>query len=107
MHINRSLKHHRITGTKSRIIAKVHNLLGQPTYESMTKMFEQFNKLHVLAYWEIKHSLLLLAEFFQNQLLFAKIISGIPPEFQTVWILIRCNILLGPDLHPKCLQTLN
>ena len=66
MHINRSLKHHRVTGTKSRIIAKVHNLLGQPTYESMTKMFEQFNKLHVFAYWEIKHTLLLLADFFSK-----------------------------------------
>ena len=32
MYINISLKYHRITGTQSRIIAKVHDLLGQPSY---------------------------------------------------------------------------
>ena len=31
MYINRSLKYHRITGTQSRIIAKVHDLLVQPS----------------------------------------------------------------------------
>ena len=102
MHINRSLEHHRITGTKSRIIAEVHNLLGQPSYESMTKMFEQFNKLHIFAYWNIKHNLLLLADFFfKINFYLQKIISGIPPECQTVWILIRCNVLSGLN----CIQT--
>ena len=32
MYINISLKYHRITGTQSRTIAKVHDLLGQPSY---------------------------------------------------------------------------
>ena len=32
MYINRSLKYHRFAGTQSRIISKVHDLLGQPLY---------------------------------------------------------------------------
>ena len=32
MYINISLKYHRIAGTQSCIIAKVHDLLGQPSY---------------------------------------------------------------------------
>ena len=34
------------------------------------------------------------ADFFQNQL-FRKIILGIPPECQIIWIQIRPDILLG------------
>ena len=34
MYINISLKYHSFTGTQSRIIAKVHDLLGQPSYYS-------------------------------------------------------------------------
>ena len=32
--------------------------------------------------------------FFQNQL-FSKTLSGIPPVYQTVWILIRPDVLSG------------
>ena len=34
MYINISLNYHRITGTQSRIIANLHDLLGQPSYLS-------------------------------------------------------------------------
>ena len=32
MYINTSFKYHRVTCTQSRAIAKVHDLLGQPSY---------------------------------------------------------------------------
>ena len=32
MYKNISLKYHRITGTQTRVITKVHDLLGQPSY---------------------------------------------------------------------------
>ena len=45
--------------------------------------------------------------FFQN-IFFRKILSGIPSELQTVWILIMPNNLsAGPDLGPKCLHKLS
>ena len=43
---------------------------------------------------------------FQYQL-FLQIISGIQSEWQTVWIQIRPNILVEPDLGPNCLQRLS
>ena len=42
----------------------------------------------LFAYWVILHAFLSSADFFQNQL-FGKILSGIPPQCQTVWIQIR------------------
>ena len=45
-------------------------------------------------------------DFFQSQL-FRKIISGILSECQTVWIQIRPDIYVGPDLGPNCLQRLS
>ena len=49
------------------------------------------NSLHA-----VKFCMLFLssADFFQNQL-FRKILSGIPSEYQTVWIQIRPNMLSG------------
>ena len=46
------------------------------------------------ACWVIFHDFLSSADFFQNQF-FLKILSGIPPECQTVWIQIRPDILSG------------
>ena len=44
--------------------------------------------------------------FFQNQL-FRKNLSILPSECQTVWIQIRPDIFVGPDLDPNCLQRLS
>ena len=54
------------------------------------------------------HAFLSSADFFfQNQLL-RKIISGmhVSSECQTDWIQIRLDVLSGPDLDPNCLQNL-
>ena len=48
----------------------------------------------LFARWVIFHAFLLYADFFQNQL-FQKILSGIPPACQSVWIQIRTDISLG------------
>ena len=45
------------------------------------------------------------ADFFQNQL-FRKFLSGIPSEFQTVWIQIKPDSV-WPDLVPICLQKIS
>ena len=42
--------------------------------------------------------------FFQNRL-FRKLVSGILSECQTVWILIRPNVVSLPDLGINCLQS--
>ena len=53
-----------------------------------------------LCFWILFCSL----QFFQNQL-FWKILSGIPSEYQIVWIQIRPDRhFVGPDLGPNCLQ---
>ena len=46
------------------------------------------------------------ADFFQNKL-FAKILSGIKSECQTVWTQIRPDDFVGPDLGPNRLQKLS
>ena len=43
------------------------------------------------------------ADCFQNQL-FRNVLTGIPPECQTVWIQIRPDNNVGPDLDLNCLQ---
>ena len=45
-------------------------------------------------------------DFFSNKL-FQKVLSAITSEFQTVWIQIRSNILLGPDLGQNYLHLLS
>ena len=53
----------------------------------------------------LKLSPMLSADFFFQNQLFGKILSGIPSECQTVRIQVRPDIL--PDLSPKCLQILS
>ena len=38
---------------------------------------------------------------------FRKILSGIPSEYQTIWIQIRPGVFIGPGLDPNCLQRLS
>ena len=47
-----------------------------------------------------------LLNFFQNQL-FRKTLSGIPSECKTIWIQIRPDKNVGPDLGLKCLKKLS
>ena len=51
-----------------------------------------FHPNYFFAYQEILKTFLSSADIFQNQL-FRKILSGIPSEWQTVWIQIRPDIL--------------
>ena len=39
--------------------------------------------------------------------IFRKILSGLPSECQTIWILIRPRYSVGPYLGPNCLQKLS
>ena len=62
-------------------------------FNSQTRR-HMINTLCNFGYWVIVHAILSSADFFQNQL-FRKIISGIPPECQTVWTQTRPDVLLG------------
>ena len=44
---------------------------------------------------------------FKKKKLFQKIISGIPSEWQTVWIHNKAQHSVGPDLGPNCLERLS
>ena len=57
------------------------------------------------AYWVVLHDFLVSADSFHSQL-FKIILSGIPSECQTVWIQIRPDKNVAPDLGQNCLQRL-
>ena len=77
-------------------------LIAEPSFslspvapvESALSLRKRRILLNFIAYWVIFHVFLSSADFFQNQL-FLKILSGVPSECQTVWILIRPNFLSG------------
>ena len=45
--------------------------------------------------------------FLLSKLFFFKILSGIAPECQTVWIQFRSDVFFRPDLGPNYLQMLS
>ena len=58
------------------------------------KYSKQFN-IYLFLCWIILHAFLLSNDFFFQNQLFQKLISGIPSECQTVWIQIRPDKLSG------------
>ena len=50
------------------------------------------------------HAFSSLADCFNQNQPFRKILLERPPEFQIVWIQIRPDFLSGSDLGPNCLQ---